>query len=124
MGYIARKLNNETVELSERLETIEAPWDKETIKELKNQKIEAQTRLQIAVASLKEIKLKELQGELVTSKDLEEKWSYSLVGFKAKLESMPNKVALQLSDVTNHQDVRDILAKLISESLEELQNGS
>ena len=124
MGYIAQNLSTEVVELNERLEKISTPCDKEVIKELKNQKIEAQTRLQSAVASLKEIKLSELQGELVTSKNLEERWSYSLVGFKAKLESIPNKVALQLSDITNQKDVQSILAKLISESLEELQHGS
>ncbi len=124
MGYIARILSNEVVELNERLEKISTPCDKEVIKELKNQKIEAQTRLQTVVASLKEIKLSELQGELVSSKNLEERWSYSLVGFKAKLESIPNKVALQLSDITNQKDVQIILAKLISESLEELQHRS
>ena len=124
MSYIARSLDDERIELTERLEEISNPCDKEAIKQLKNQKVEAQTRLQIAVASLKEIKLKELQGELVASKDLESKWSYSLVGFKAKLESIPNKVALQLSDISNPEDVQTVLAKLISESLEELQHGS
>ncbi|MEM7758069.1 MAG: hypothetical protein AAF298_08085 [Cyanobacteria bacterium P01_A01_bin.40] len=124
IGYIARSLDDKRIELNQRLAEISNPCDKEVIRELKNQKVEAQTRLQIAVASLKEIKLSELQGELVSSKHLEEKWSYSLVGFKAKLESMPNKVALQLSDITNQEDIQNILDKLISESLEELQHGS
>lgn len=124
MSHIARELSTEASDLNDRLDEISSDCEKEVIKELKNKKIEAQTRLQTAVASLKEIKLKELQSVLVSNKDLEESWSYSLVGFKAKLESIPNKLALQLSSISNNSTVRDILTKLISESLEELSNGS
>lgn len=124
MRHIARELSSEVDVLSDRLDKISSDCEKEVIKELKNNNIEAQTRLQTVVASLKEIKLKELQSVLVSNKYLEEKWSYSLVGFKAKLESIPNKLALQLSSISNQSSVENILTKLISESLEELENGS
>jgi hypothetical protein len=124
MSYIALTLSTEVSQLKEKLARINETSDLEAIEELKNNKLEAQTRLQIAVASLKEIKLKQLQGELVSNKELESQWSYSLVGFKAKLESIPNKVSLELSSINNPQNVNSVLTKLITEALEELGHGS
>jgi hypothetical protein len=124
ISYIARNLSTEVIELKERLSKITVTDDKEVLRELKNKKLEVQTRLQTAIASLKEIKLKQLQGELLGNKELESQWSYSLVGFKAKLESIPNKVSLELSSINNPQNVNCVLTKLITEALEELGNGS
>jgi hypothetical protein len=124
MSYIARNLSTEVIELNERLEKISFTSDKEVLMELKNKKIEVQNRLQTAVANLKEIKLKELQGELISNKELESQWSYSLVGFKAKLESIPNKVSLELSSINHPEKVNSVLTKLITEALEELGHGS
>lgn len=124
MSYIARSLATEVSQLKEKLEILTHKSDREAISELKNHKLEAQTRLQIAVASLKEIKLKQLQGQLVSNQELESQWSYSLVGFKAKLESIPNKVSLELSSINHPQNVNSVLTKLITEALEELGHGS
>jgi hypothetical protein len=124
MSYIARNLSTEVIKLNESLSKITLTDDQEVLMELKNKKIEAQNRLQTAIANLKEIKLKELQGELIANKCLESKWSYSLVGFKAKLESIPNKVSLELSAINNPQEVNCVLTKLITEALEELGHGS
>ena len=92
--------------------------------ELKQEKLEAQTRLLKTVARTKEIELEVALGKLVKDRELEEKWSYSLVGFKAKLESVPNKLALELSAIDNERCVKDVLHKSISEALSELEHES
>lgn len=80
------------------------------------------SQIEDKLAELKQIKLKQATRELVTKQELEEQWSYSLVGFKAKLEAIPNKTALELSSITSISNVENILTKLISEALEELDN--
>ena len=70
------------------------------------------------------MELKQLKGTLVNSVEQEEKWSYSFVGFKAKLESIANKVALQISSMNDKTEIENLLNKLILESIEELENGS
>lgn len=124
MRHITMNLSTEYDGLKDEYQKISNPCDREIIKELKNQKLTAQTRLQTAVAELKQIKLQQLQGTLVTSQELEEQWSYSLVGFKAKLEAIPNKVSLELSSIDNRDSVNSVLTKLISEALEELGHES
>ena len=124
MGHITHNLSTEYEGLKEEYERVSNPCDREIIKELKNKKLIAQTRLQKAVANLKQIKLRELEGTLVTSQELEEQWSYSLVGFKAKLEAIPNKVSLELSSIDNRDRVNSVLTKLITEAIEELGHES
>ncbi len=91
------------------------------IRDLKAEKIKAQVRYQEAVANLRQVKLKQLNGELINCKDLEEKWAYATVGFKAKLESIPNKLALQLSSINDQTEIERILKDVIDESLDELK---
>jgi hypothetical protein len=124
MRHLINRLSEEANSLNARLEEIEPTSDSETIRKLKGKKLKAQARLLNAVADVKEIKLKQMLKELVLNKELENQWSYSLVGFKAKLESIPNKVALELSSVTDESKVLNVLTKLITEALEELENGS
>lgn len=124
MRFLIEQLKSETIALENKLDKLDSTSEKETMADLKQQKLEAQTRLLTAVADLKEVTLKQTLGELIPNKKLEEQWSYSLVGFKALLESIPNKVALELSSVTNQSSVAEVLTKLISEALEELEHGS
>ena len=124
MQYVINKNANEVTKLKLKLKKSLGSNSKDKILALKNKKLRQQIRFQKAVAASQEIKLNQLEGKLVKCEQLEEKWSYSLVGFKAKLESIPNKVALELSSVNEPSDVEKILNKLIEESLAELENGS
>ena len=122
MTHLVKQLSQEVDSLTNDLDQLVLPNEKLTLSQLKNDKLTEQVRLQNAVAELKQIKLKQAKRELVTNQELEEQWSYSLVGFKAKLEAIPNKTALELSSINNISNVENILTKLISEALEELDN--
>lgn len=124
MTHLINQLSQKVESLTKDLEQLIKPNELETLTRLKHDKLTEQVRLQNAVADLKQIKLKQAQRELVFDQELEEQWSYSLVGFKAKLESIPNKVALELSSISNKSYVQNVLTKLISEALSELDNGS
>lgn len=124
MTNLVNHLSQEVESLTNDLEQLIQPNEKETLSQLKNDKLTEQIRLQNAVYQLQQIKLQQAQRELVTKQELEEQWSYSLVGFKAKLEAIPNKTALELSSITSISNVEHILTKLISEALEELEHGS
>ena len=122
--HLIYKLSQEVQSLKDTLEDLSPKSEKLILASLKEQKIQAQTRLLTVVAHIKEVQLKQEIGVLLKSKDLEEQWSYSLVGFKAKLESIPSKVALELSSIGDCDAVENVLGKLIHESLEELDHGS
>ena len=124
LRYFTEQLSGEVDLLQNRLKQLTPNSQKLAMAELKQSKLEAQTRLLKAVARTKEIELSVALGKLVKDSELEEKWSYSLVGFKAKLESIPNKLALELSAVDSDRDVKDVLHKSITEALSELQDGS
>lgn len=124
LRYFTKELSDRVDQLQERLKQLTPNSQKLAMAELKQQKLEAQTRLLKAVARTKEIELEVALGKLIEERSLEEKWSYSLVGFKAKLESTPNKLALELSAIENESNIRDVLHKSISEALSELNDGS
>ena len=122
--YFTQKLSGEVDLLQNRLKQLTPNSQKLAMAELKQSKLEAQTRLLKAVARTKEIELSVALGKLVKDRQLEDTWSYSLVGFKAKLESIPNKLALELSAIDGDIDIKSVLHKSISEALSELQDGS
>ena len=124
LKYFTEQLSTEVDLLQDKLKLLTPNSQKLAMAELKQSKLEAQTRLLKAVARTKEIELSVALGKLVKDRQLEETWSYSLVGFKAKLESIPNKLALELSAIDSDRDVKDVLHKSISEALSELENGS
>lgn len=124
LRYFTKQLSSDVDLLQQRLKQLTPNSQKSAMAELKQEKLEAQTRLLKAVARTKEIELEVVLGKLIKDRSLEEKWSYSLVGFKAKLESIPNKLALELSAIDCERNISDVLHKSISEALSELEDGS
>ena len=124
LRYFTQQLSSEVDLVQDKLKLLTPNSHSLAMAELKQSKLEAQTRLLKAVARTKEIELDVALGKLVKDSELEEKWSYSLVGFKAKLESIPNKLALELSAIESDRDVKDVLMGSISEAQKELENGS
>ena len=124
LRYFTKQLSSDVNLLQQRLKQLTPNSQKLAMAELKQEKLEAQTILLKAVARTKEIELEVALGKLIKDRSLEEKWSYSLVGFKAKLESIPNKLALELSAIESDRDIQDVLHKSINEALSELEDGS
>ena len=122
LSYFAQQLSSEVDELQQKLKQLSPNSHSSAMAHLKQSKLEAQTRLLKAVARTKEIELDVALGQLVENRSLESKWSYSLVGFKAKLESIPNKLALELSATKSDRDIRDVLLGSITEALSELEH--
>ena len=98
LRYSAERLSSEVDLLQQKLKQLSPNSHSTAMAHLKQSKLEAQTRLLKAVARTKEIELEVALDQLVENQSLEEKWSYSLVGFKAKLESIPNKLALAIGN--------------------------
>ena len=121
LRYFNDRLSSEVELLQARLNQLTSKSHSSAMAELKQEKLEAQTRLLKAVARTKQIELDVALGILVKDRELEQSWSYSLVGFKAKLESIPNKLALELSAIDGDRDVHQVLYRSISEALEELE---
>ncbi|AFZ38403.1 hypothetical protein Sta7437_4983 (plasmid) [Stanieria cyanosphaera PCC 7437] len=121
--FFVTELTFEVKKLQEQLNFLDPYNLKLAISKQKQEKIAVRTRLLTAIAQIQEIKLSMATGELICDRELEQHWSYSIVKFKAKLESIPNKVALELSTVDTVKDVNDVLCKLVDESLEELDDG-
>lgn len=121
LRYFNDRLSSEVELLQARLNQLTSKSHSSAMAELKQEKLEAQTRLLKAVARTKQIELDVTLGILVKDRELEQSWSYSLVGFKAKLESIPNKLALELSAIDGDRNVHQVLYRSISEALEELE---
>ena len=117
-------LDQELKQLYYELQDVSNLELKSNLETLKVDKLNAQVRFQEAVANLRHIDLQEKTGILVSVKDLDEKWSYSMVKFKSKLESIPNKLALQLLSIEDIEAIEEILLNEIYESLEELKDES
>lgn len=123
LRYFNDRLSREVDLLQTSLKQLTSKSHLSVMAELKQSKLEAQTRLLKAVARTKTIELDVALGKLVSDRELENSWSYSLVGFKAKLEAIPNKLALELSAIESDRDIKNLLSRSIAEALSELQHG-
>lgn len=123
MQFILHQLRANINQLQNELNNILTYSSLDKLAELKNNKLIEQVRYQNAISELKQIQLLQLENKLIEKEKQNEKWSYAFVGFKAKLESIPSKVALQLSSISDKSEIKNILDNLILEAVEELNNG-
>lgn len=66
------------------------------------------------------LKLRKLRRELHESADVESYLMNMLLAFRSRLEGMPQKMAMQLIDVKDINEIIGILRKGVSEALNEL----
>lgn len=66
------------------------------------------------------LKLRKLRRELHEAADVESYLTNMLLAFRNRLEALPQKAAMQIAGVTDMNEVIAILAKIVSEALNEL----
>lgn len=66
------------------------------------------------------LKLKKLKAELHLAKDVERYLTGMLLAFKAKLEGLPTKMAMQVAGMTDVNEIINTLSKSVREALNEL----
>ena len=83
----------------------------------------AKIRKYEAEARLAELKVAELERSLVGVAEVRQEWTDSVARAKNKLLGLPDRLALEVSQLSEPKAVRDRLMEVIVEALEELSNG-
>jgi phage terminase Nu1 subunit (DNA packaging protein) len=82
--------------------------------------LEAQTRKMAAEAELAEIKLAKERGDAVSIRDTEKAWSNIMVNFRAKMLTLPQRLAPILVGQSNERAIAGMLKEEIYQALDEL----
>ena len=91
--------------------------------ELKTQKLAAEVDKEKAIARLKNLEADEKEGKLVDAEQVKQTWDSHNANCKAKLLSIPAKLALELSGIEEPELIQNRLTEVIDEALVELSEG-
>ena len=80
----------------------------------------AKSRKEAAVADLRELQLSRLRGEVLTVQEVEAKWTAIAGTIRERVLSLPDKLAPQVSALTDDRQVRELLRSDIRSWLDEL----
>ena len=73
-----------------------------------------------AIARLKNLEADEKEGKLVSAEQVKQTWDNHNANCKAKLLSIPTKLALELSGIEEPEIIQNRLTEVIDEALIEL----
>lgn len=90
--------------------------------ELKLQKLQADVDTQRAIARIKTVEALREESKVVDAEEVGAAWKNYVLRCRAKLLSLPNKLALELAGIDNEAQIKQILQKTIDEALAELTN--
>ena len=125
-GYIARNnrkyglvsaLQYQNKQLKEQLEVQKSKLDMD---ELRRQKLEAEVDKERAIAKIKRLEADKLEEKLVDGEEVALAWKGYVLRCRAKLLSLPTKLALELASLNSESEIQQILEKTIDEALQEL----
>jgi phage terminase Nu1 subunit (DNA packaging protein) len=85
-------------------------------KEMENARI----RLTLAQANKAELEVMELEGSLIPIEHVQDLWADIVKRVRAKLLSLPSRMAPQVSQVKNGKEAERVLKKCVHEALNEL----
>ena len=108
---------HQTNQLQQQLENHKSKFD---VSELKLRKLQAETDKEIAIARIRKLEADKMEGLLVDAEQVGTAWKGYVLRCRAKLLSLPNKLALELSGIDNEAEIERILQKTIDEALAEL----
>ena len=125
-GYIAR--NNRKYGLVSALQyqnsqfkkQLEGQKSKLDMDELRRQKLEAEVDKERAIAKIKRLEADKLEEKLVDAEEVALAWKGYVLRCRAKLLSLPTKLALELASLNTESEIQQILEKTIDEALQEL----
>ena len=87
--------------------------------ELQVQKLVEEVSERKAIARIKTLEADKLEGRLIDADQALNTWKNTIAKVKAKLISIPPKLALQLSGIDNPKEIQSILRTVIDEALQE-----
>ena len=84
--------------------------------------MEAEVREQNAITDIKELERDKLQGSLVEADEVVNYYKDLVIRAKAKFLSLPDKLALELSGMSDQGEIQELLQLRIDECLSELSS--
>ena len=108
-------------QLREQLEEQKANLD---ISELRKQKLQAEVDKERAIARIKKLEADKAEGLLVDAEEVLQAWNSYILRCRAKLLSLPTKLALELAGIEQPEIIQERLTKVIDEALAELSVSS
>ena len=115
---IELKLGRTKLELSEVQEKAA-----EETKDIRERKLKAEADKEEAIARIKTLEADKLEGKLIDAEEVLAEWKSAIAAVKAKLISIPTKVALELSGLDKPDEIQSRLTQVIDEALIELGNS-
>ncbi len=82
---------------------------------------EAKRRKMAAEAGLAELELQKEQGKVIYIEKIADEFGEQLTNFRAKMLSLPSKIAAQVFTAENVQEIRSIIEDSIHEALNEIR---
>jgi hypothetical protein len=119
--YQLESIQEKLAKTKEKLEEAEAS-QKERISLAKSRKLIAEANKEEVLAKIKQLELEKLEGSLVKATEIEEIWANLIANCTAKFNSIPAKLALELSGINKPEQIESILRSGIEEALSELSN--
>lgn len=86
----------------------------------KNRKIIAEADKEEAIAAAKLLELEKMRGSLIDSEEVDRTWANLISTCVSKFQTMPSKLALQLSGRSDPAEIERLLRENINENLAEL----
>ncbi len=91
--------------------------------ELRKQKLQADVDTQRALARIKNLEADKLEETLVDATEVAEVWKNFVLRCRAKMLSLPTKLAIELAGINNEAEIEQIWQKTIDEALAELSTN-
>ncbi len=104
-------------------EQLEAQKSKLDMSELRKQKLQADVDTQRALARIKNLEADKEEERVVNAEEVAEVWKGYILRCRAKLLSLPTKLALQLASIKIESEIKQILEKNLDEALAELSTN-
>ena len=115
-------LKDNIAKKQQKIDSISETEPATRLNSLKIKKLEAEVREQNAIADIKELERDKLQGSLVEADEVVNYYKDLVIRAKAKFLSLPDKLALELSGMSDQGEIQELLQLRIDECLSELSS--
>ena len=120
--YYINLLKDNIAKKQQKIDSISESEPATRLNSLKIKKLEAEVRERNAIADIKELERDKLQGSLVEADEVVNYYKDLVIRAKAKFLSLPDKLALELSGMSEQREIQELLQLRIDECLNELSS--
>ncbi len=118
--HYIRLLKDNIAKKQQKIDSISESEPATRLNSLKIKKLEAEVRERNAIADIKELERDKLQGSLIEVDEVVNHYKDLVIRAKAKFLSLPDKLALELSGMSEQGEIQELLQLRIDECLNEL----